>query len=345
MSTSWLTRTPPSSIRSLLRLSTKPHHIPKSSSQLQAIFNGLGPTYNIAPRLSNSFSKPDTILKRHFSSSPNPYTSSSSSSFSFNAQSNNVISPSRYIDALESTARAPWLWIIPPEDEEKLKRAHSLLFQTIMYLNRPLEGDKGARNRAWLAFDFFPVPATSEVARARRAIASITQVIIKNISSIPMNSPLRTKHQKIFEIFGTLEVLGKTYLDNWGGGMFVTEPMWMSESESESESMGSNSSVHVNADAKGKWKSMDAKGNGKGKRNGKGKGGEVKTKVGGKTNDLKQAKEHMGSIWKNAEQWSEFWEKAKPVFPGLCIKLNRAGFGYEKAKGWFGGWLAGLMNR
>ncbi|TFK64324.1 hypothetical protein BDN72DRAFT_723674, partial [Pluteus cervinus] len=118
-----------------------------------------------------------------------------------------------WIEALETTARAPWLGMIPLDDGDKLKQAYALLLQTVLYLGRPHEGGEDAVNQFLFAFQSLPVPPSSEISRARRATASITLAIIKNISSVPLNSAVRMNHQEIFGIFGALEVLGNTYLD------------------------------------------------------------------------------------------------------------------------------------
>ena len=47
-----------------------------------------------------------------------------------------------WINALENTAKASWLNLVPQGHEDKLKRAYTLLYQIVLYLGRPQEEGK-----------------------------------------------------------------------------------------------------------------------------------------------------------------------------------------------------------
>jgi len=113
--------------------------------------------------------------------------------------------PHIFLEALESTAFAPWLAIENTSDdtrppEEKMKRAYSRIFQIVMYLGRPQDDAEQFLDD----FEKATAEAGSDLARSRKAITILLGTIVRDMSSIPLSSPLRTKHQGIFDIFGAL---------------------------------------------------------------------------------------------------------------------------------------------
>lgn len=52
------------------------------------------------------------------------------------------MSEEKWIAILENTAGAPWLSSLPPELENRLKLAYTLLFQIVLYLGRPMDPEK-----------------------------------------------------------------------------------------------------------------------------------------------------------------------------------------------------------
>ncbi|KAF9457882.1 hypothetical protein BDZ94DRAFT_1272009 [Collybia nuda] len=144
---------------------------------------------------------------------------------------NEKISPDRWIGILENTASAPWLNELPLEHGDRLKRAYTLLFQIVLYLGRPQEADMA--EQFLVAFGTAPTPPESEIGRARKAVASITRAVVRDISSIPLNSPLRTEQTEVFGIFGALQALHDMYLmdaevDNWGEFWSRAQPVVLS---------------------------------------------------------------------------------------------------------------------
>ncbi|KAM6497622.1 hypothetical protein JOM56_005570 [Amanita muscaria] len=126
------------------------------------------------------------------------------------------IPPEWWINALEATANAPWLFHLPNEPVDRLKRAFTLLFQIILYLGRPQE--EGVAIQFLNAFHSAVVPPESEIGRARRAVANITRAVVHDISSIPLTSPLRGEQVRLFEIFDALQPLHDVYLENMREG-------------------------------------------------------------------------------------------------------------------------------
>ncbi|KAF8632478.1 hypothetical protein AX17_004828 [Amanita inopinata Kibby_2008] len=121
------------------------------------------------------------------------------------------IPPEWWIGALETTAHAPWLFHMPPEDPDKLKKAFTLIFQVIIYLGRPQEQEKATQFLA--AFGSAVVPAESEIGRARRAITNIIRALVHDIEAVPESSALREQHPEVFGLFGALEPLYDMYLE------------------------------------------------------------------------------------------------------------------------------------
>ncbi|KAF8625650.1 hypothetical protein AX15_005271 [Amanita polypyramis BW_CC] len=167
------------------------------------------------------------------------------------------IPPEWWIGALETTANAPWLFHLPQEPVDRLKRTFTLIFQIILYLGRPQETEMAhqflnvsgksfstkyfvaSSNHAHLqAFGTAIVPPESEIGRARRAVATITRAVVQDISSIPESSPLREQHAELFGVFGALEPLHDVYLKNtennqmdvreWGDFWSKAEPVLIS---------------------------------------------------------------------------------------------------------------------
>jgi hypothetical protein len=57
-----------------------------------------------------------------------------------------------------------------------------------------------------------PASPESDIGRARKAIVDITKAIVRQISSVPVNSPLRQEKREIFDTFGALQALHDNYL-------------------------------------------------------------------------------------------------------------------------------------
>lgn len=61
----------------------------------------------------------------------------------------------------------------------------------------------------------------------------ITRAVVRDISSIPVSSPLRTEQTEVFNIFGALQALHDMYLmdgevDNWGEFWSRAQPVVLS---------------------------------------------------------------------------------------------------------------------
>ncbi|KAF8996432.1 hypothetical protein BDQ17DRAFT_1364434 [Cyathus striatus] len=136
----------------------------------------------------------------------------------------NEIPSERFVQVLKNTASAPWLSQIPSEQEDRLKRAYTLLFQVILYLGRPQEPE--AAQQFLVAFESAPVSPESEIGRARRAVAKILQAMIQDISSIPMSSPLRAAHSELFAVFGALLPLYDVHLATREGEVADWAEFW-----------------------------------------------------------------------------------------------------------------------
>ncbi|KAF9442589.1 hypothetical protein P691DRAFT_765058 [Macrolepiota fuliginosa MF-IS2] len=123
-----------------------------------------------------------------------------------------------WIEFLESVSKAPWLTSTPPDFEDRLRRAYSLLFHIILYLGRPLSNNvqeaQEATQQFLLAFDSAPVPVGSEIGRARHGIALLTKTITNDISSIPLSSELRAQHAQIFALTDALVPLCDVHLQS-----------------------------------------------------------------------------------------------------------------------------------
>ncbi|KAG5640482.1 hypothetical protein DXG03_008341, partial [Asterophora parasitica] len=138
-------------------------------------------------------------------------------------------SEASWISILENTTSAPWLYKFSPVPSERLQVAYTLLFQIVLYLTRPGETEQFlvvsccffsfpalSINQIIFgilqAFHTAPAPDDSEIGRARKAIGTILKAAVAQISSVPVNSPLRTDHTEVFDIFGALQVIHDTYL-------------------------------------------------------------------------------------------------------------------------------------
>ena len=90
------------------------------------------------PRVSQKCIVP--AFTRRFSSSQRCRNENNNGSESRNEKKE--IPPEWWIGALEATANAPWLFHLPNEKVDRLKRAFTLIFQIILYLGRPQEIEK-----------------------------------------------------------------------------------------------------------------------------------------------------------------------------------------------------------
>lgn len=62
------------------------------------------------------------------------------------------------------------------------------------------------------AFETAGAPPESEIGRARTAVVTIMRAVVKDLSSVPAASPLRTEYSEMFGIFGALLALHDVYL-------------------------------------------------------------------------------------------------------------------------------------
>ncbi|KAG6812704.1 hypothetical protein H0H92_001207 [Tricholoma furcatifolium] len=116
----------------------------------------------------------------------------------------------KWISILENTTSAPWLFSTAPIDaEQKLFLAYTLLFQIVLYLSRPAE--EGGE-QFLTAFSTAPASPESEIGRARVAVPTILRATVHQLSTVPLNSPTRTTHSDIFDIFGALQSIHDMYL-------------------------------------------------------------------------------------------------------------------------------------
>ncbi|KAF8951527.1 hypothetical protein BDZ97DRAFT_1886056 [Flammula alnicola] len=127
--------------------------------------------------------------------------------------------------AFENTASAPWLNLLAPDHEDRLRRAYSLFFQIKLTLSRVQDPEEAIQ----FLFEFdnvVPVPPTSEVGRARRVVAILTHTIVNQISSIPLSSPVREKYPDIFNIHGALVPLSDIHLEEPDGAVEDWREFW-----------------------------------------------------------------------------------------------------------------------
>ncbi|KAH0589564.1 hypothetical protein H2248_005300 [Termitomyces sp. 'cryptogamus'] len=115
----------------------------------------------------------------------------------------------RWISILENTTSAPWLFSSKPGPKEKMMLAYILLFQIILYISRPKGGEQFLIASA---FGTAPAPTESEIGRARIAVPVILRAVVHNMSTVPLDSPLRREHSDIFGIFGALQAIHDMYL-------------------------------------------------------------------------------------------------------------------------------------
>jgi hypothetical protein len=150
-----------------------------------------------------------------------------------------TIPPDAWIEALERTANAPWLFHLPNDPADRLKRSFTLLFQIILYLGRPQEAEKATQfltvRPKFHCTPLYPptdasVPANSGVQLRHRSTLVrnrtctprsgqyITRAVVHDISSIPSSSPLREEQVELFGVFDALRLLHDVYLENTGKG-------------------------------------------------------------------------------------------------------------------------------
>ncbi|KAH6901050.1 hypothetical protein BKA70DRAFT_1312149 [Coprinopsis sp. MPI-PUGE-AT-0042] len=97
-----------------------------------------------------------------------------------------------WIDVLENSANGPWSSIIAGDERQRLQVCHSLLAQTLMYLSRTMHSEGADAGAQYLsAFQNARVPPESEMARARTAVAKITQGVVHQVMSVSAESALR----------------------------------------------------------------------------------------------------------------------------------------------------------
>lgn len=73
------------------------------------------------------------------------------------------------------------------------------------------------------AFQTASVDETNDIAKARDAITILIRTIVRDLTSIPLNSELRTKHAEIFAIFGALVPLHDAFIAD---GNAPGQPEW-----------------------------------------------------------------------------------------------------------------------
>ena len=178
------------------------------------------------------------LLIRGLKNQPQNDSSNDPKTQTKNSKEGASIPPEAWIGALERTANAPWLFQLPHDPTDRLKRSFTLMFQVILYLGRPQEEDKATQfltvrskfhlssplSADWRvgssqqAFTSAVVPPSSEIGRARRAVANITRAVVHDISSIPLSSPLREEQAEFFGVFDAMRLLNDMYLENMKKG-------------------------------------------------------------------------------------------------------------------------------
>ncbi|KAF8652857.1 hypothetical protein AX16_004106 [Volvariella volvacea WC 439] len=130
--------------------------------------------------------------------------------------------PDFWFQALESTARSPLLTFYYGDHEDRLAHARSRMLQIFLYLF----AEPGQRRRF---FDFASatVGPETEIARARIAVAIITRTVIDNLSTIPMDSQVRSKYHAIFDRVDVLVALKKKHLMDESGRVKNWATFWM----------------------------------------------------------------------------------------------------------------------
>jgi hypothetical protein len=131
-----------------------------------------------------------------------------------------------YLAVLEATASAPWVALEHTEHDkaspaDRMKRAYSRVFQIIMYLGQPQNEEAAAK--FLMNFEQAPLEAGSDIARARAAIVVLTGTVVRDLTSIPLKSAIRSEHHKIFEVFGALVPLYDLYIAE---GQDLGQPAW-----------------------------------------------------------------------------------------------------------------------
>ncbi|GLB36903.1 hypothetical protein LshimejAT787_0311900 [Lyophyllum shimeji] len=112
----------------------------------------------------------------------------------------------QWIAILENTTSAPWLFTLSPDPEQRLRIAYALLFQIVLYLTRPTEAEQFI-----VAFGTAPASSDSEIGRARKAVGTIIQAAVHQMSSVPSDAPVRAAHGDVFDIFGALHAIRDMY--------------------------------------------------------------------------------------------------------------------------------------
>ncbi|RDB27332.1 hypothetical protein Hypma_004420 [Hypsizygus marmoreus] len=170
------------------------------------------------PRSSGTFPLP--AMQRSFVISSSRYFTRTVTLDAELAELRPLEEPEKWIAILENTAAAPWLLTLPPDHENRLKLAYTLLFQIVLYLSRPMEAEQA--EQFLVAFGTAVVPPESEIGRARSAVIPILNAVVHHISSIPINSSVRAENPEIFDIFSALQAIHDMYLmdsinalENW----------------------------------------------------------------------------------------------------------------------------------
>ncbi|KAF9441396.1 hypothetical protein P691DRAFT_812842 [Macrolepiota fuliginosa MF-IS2] len=187
--------------------------------------------------------------------------------------------------SFSSISKAPWLTSTPPDFEDRLRRAYSLLFHIILYLGRPLSNNVQEVQKATQQFLLvslttispltLSVPVGFEIGRARHGTALLTGTITSGISSVPQSSKLRTQRAQVFALTDALVPLCNMHLHSveqdiepltgdvietggkWQDSWMKTQPIVLALGE-ELDEEGYGISEELAREAKGEQEKKDA---------------------------------------------------------------------------------------
>ncbi|TFK33170.1 hypothetical protein BDQ12DRAFT_691592 [Crucibulum laeve] len=258
--------------------------------------------------LSKSLQKP--LVCRKYSTQPPPQDPSSSASNASEKPSDSTseIPPVAWLQVLETTASAPWLAHVPTDPADRLRRSYTLILQIVLYLSRPQQDDGAEQFLS--AFSSFPSPPYSEIARARRSVATLVDAVVRDISSIPPSplSPLRTQYPELFAIAGALEPLRDEYLGDLAALTGVSDAQTAKRAAEIAKEMGGEKKAE-------QTKTEEAEDN-----------ANIKQTEPAQE-DAATGSEDGDAAVKSIEQWREFWMRAQPALLSLGMKLDEDGFG------------------
>ncbi|KAG2024065.1 hypothetical protein CC2G_001658 [Coprinopsis cinerea AmutBmut pab1-1] len=198
------------SVSTLLRQCSHPVATRALSTAAVANSARRGP-WSTSSAVQKRFSGPQRLSIR------SPFSTSSRTANEASKSENPGYQDVPWVDLLEGTAKAPWLTELVPDEELRLKIAHGLIRTIIIYLTKPGgEGGEDAAAQYLSLFQSASVPADSEMARARIAIAIILQGVAKQINSVDQKSQMRLFLKPVFDAGEKLQKVNEKFLDEQG---------------------------------------------------------------------------------------------------------------------------------